>query len=117
MANSNVASDLAQVNRFDCQSFPHQSSSYFFSKLNNKLDELAALNESDYESTKAANLFQYFDKIYTSSYGTTQFHVLIDTLISKQYTSKNNHDDDDDGGDFFALLCRTLLSDFETNSW
>lgn len=65
MANPSVASDLAQ--------------------LNNKLDELAALNESEFESLKTTNLFQYFDKIYTLSFGTAQFQVLIDTLVSRQY--------------------------------
>jgi hypothetical protein len=34
------------------------------------------------------NLFQYFDKIYTLCYGTSNFQTLIDALIQKEYTSK-----------------------------
>ncbi len=60
---------------------------YYF-QLNSKLDELNRLNESEYESDKAVNIFQYFDKIYTLCYGTSNFQTLIDTLIQKKYASK-----------------------------
>ncbi|CAF0737919.1 unnamed protein product [Rotaria sordida] len=55
-------------------------------QLNSKIDELTRLTESEYESSKTVNLFQYFDKIYTLCYGTSNFQILIDTLIQKKYT-------------------------------
>ncbi len=61
---------------------------FYILQLNSKLDELNRLIESDYESTKSINLFQYFDKIYTLCYGTSNFQTLIDTLIQKKYASR-----------------------------
>ncbi|CAF1443169.1 unnamed protein product [Adineta steineri] len=55
------------------------------SQLNSKLDELARLTESEYETSKTVILFQYFDKIYTLCYGTPNFQTLIDTLIQREY--------------------------------
>ncbi|CAF3436539.1 unnamed protein product [Rotaria socialis] len=55
-------------------------------ELNSKLDELSRLKESEYETNKTVTIFQYFDKIYTSCYGTTNFPKLMDTLIQKKYT-------------------------------
>ena len=43
------------------------------------------MNESEYESEKAKKILQYFDKIYTLCYGTSNFSTLIDTLIQKKY--------------------------------
>lgn len=60
----------------------------FFSKVNSKLDELSRLNESEYESNKTVSIFQYFDKIYTICYGTSNFQTLIDALIQRKYPSK-----------------------------
>jgi hypothetical protein len=59
-------------------------------QLNTKLDELARLNESEYETNRSVNLFQYFDKIYTSCQGTSNMHLLIDTLIQRKYASKEH---------------------------
>ncbi len=56
-------------------------------QLNSKLDELDRLTESEYDSNKAVNIFQYFDKIYTLCYGTSTFPALIDTIIQKKYAS------------------------------
>ncbi|CAF1161959.1 unnamed protein product [Rotaria sp. Silwood1] len=54
-------------------------------QLNSKIDELTRLTESEYETNKTVNLFQYFDKIYTLCYGTSNFQILIDTLIQRKY--------------------------------
>ncbi|CAF3998674.1 unnamed protein product [Rotaria magnacalcarata] len=68
-------------------------------ELNSKLDELSRLKESEYETNKTVTIFQYFDKIYTSCYGTTNFQKLIDTLIQKKYTK----------------LCYPIFKHFHTN--
>lgn len=54
--------------------------------MNTRLDELSRLIESEYESNKAISIFQYFDKIYTLCYGTSNLSTLMDTLIQKKYT-------------------------------
>ncbi|CAF2494904.1 unnamed protein product [Rotaria sp. Silwood2] len=61
------------------------STLFEMTQLNSKIDELTRLTESEYETSKTVNLFQYFDKIYTLCYGTSNFQILIDTLIQKKY--------------------------------
>ena len=58
-------------------------------QLNTKLDELKRLIKSDYETNKAVSLFQYFDKIYTSCYGTPSCQTLIETLVQEKYAGKS----------------------------
>ncbi|CAF1504822.1 unnamed protein product [Adineta ricciae] len=55
------------------------------SQLQSKLDELTRLSESDYETNKTVTIFQYFDKIYTLTYSTSNFQTLIDALLQKEY--------------------------------